>query len=90
MLGLSFIGLSYRASVRLLLELYYFEEVITGSNIQEEYLAYPVGGNNSTVGNNGETIACQGKWVDENRSGRRKPVQENTLTQGLLMVDTEL
>jgi group II intron reverse transcriptase/maturase len=53
-------------------------------------LAYPVGGNNSTVGNNRETIACQAKRVNEDISERRESVQENTPAQGSNMVDTEL
>ena len=91
MLGLSFIGLSYWASVRLLLKLYKsYRGSIPGSSIWEERLAYPVEGNNSTVGNNRETIACQVKWVDADISGRCKSVQENTPAQGPNMADTEL
>ena len=89
MLGLSFIGLAYWASVRLLLELHHLT-VILGSNIREERLAHPGVVKNTLVGNNRETIACQDKWVDEDDSRRSNSVQDNTLAQGLTMVDTEL
>jgi group II intron reverse transcriptase/maturase len=63
---------------------------VPGSSIWEERLAYPVEGNNSTAGDNRETIACQVKWVDEDTSGRRKSVRKNTPAQGPNMADTEL
>lgn len=64
--------------------------MITGSSFRKERLAYLVGGNNPTVGDNRETIACQVKWVDADKSERRKSVQKNTPAQSPNMADTEL
>jgi len=92
LIGINFIGLSYRASVRLLLELWKGVRnnlLKSGSSIQEELVAYLIGVNNLIVGNSRETIACHERVVADS-SDNRNVVQKNIQAQELVEVDTDL
>ena len=86
--GLTYIGFSYRASVRMFSKLVIMTR---GSRIHEECVAYPIGGNNLINRKEKETIACCVKrvyerWID---SCNATP-QEDTPTQEPRLVDTDL